>query len=134
MDAQSPYEPKEYHRVLTKIPTLQVEGLGPGLGGELELGRDGLQPPDLPLKVQIRVERTKEREQNQQRKIVNYFKPKDTADTVTTTTIKRGSAKISNTSFEELNHQPSNKQALGRNGGGDTVEFDRQIAEDPNQM
>ncbi len=45
----------------TKIPTLKVEGLGPGLGGELDTCRDGLQPPDLPLKVQIRVERSKER-------------------------------------------------------------------------
>ena len=81
MDAQSSSVSKHRKSITefwTKIPTLQVEGLCPGLGGELELGRDGLQPPDLPLKVQIRVERSKERKQNQQSQIVSYFKPKVT--------------------------------------------------------
>ncbi len=50
----------------TKIPAPALhaeEGRGFGLGGELELGRGGQQPPDLPLKVQIRVERRTSRAQ-----------------------------------------------------------------------
>jgi len=119
----------------TKIPAIRVEeGLGTGLGGELELGRGGQQPPDLSLKVQIRVERRQERKQIQQSKIMNYFTPKDNVSTVTPTAIKRGSEKISDTGSEELNQQPNKKQALGGNGGSDTEELDMQIVEEHNQM
>ncbi len=43
----------------------------------VELGRDGQQPPDLPPKAQIRVERRQERKQSQQSQLHKYFKPKD---------------------------------------------------------
>jgi len=131
---------KSITEYLTKTPAMHIEeGLGLRLGGELELGRVGHQPPDLPLKVQIRVERCLERKQNQQSQmqqsqIRNYFKPKGKVDTATPTTSKRASAKISDYDSEALNQQPSKKQALGGNGGSDTDELDRQIVEDHNQM
>ena len=107
---------------MTTIPDIHIEeGLGLRLGGELELGRVGYQPPDLPLKVQLRVARRLERKQNQQSQmqqsqIRKYFK----VDTATPTTSKRGSAKISDYDSEAHNQQPSKKQALGGNGGSDT--------------
>ncbi len=55
-------------------------------------------------------------------------------DTAKWTTSKRGSAKISDYDSEAHNQQPSKKQALIGNGGSDTDELDRQIAEDHNQM
>ena len=70
MGAEPAHESKEYHGILTeyltKTPAIHIEeGLGLRLGGELELGRVGYQPPDLPLKVQFRVARRLERKQNQ---------------------------------------------------------------------
>ncbi len=90
------------------------------MGGELELGRVGHQPPNITLKVQIRVERCAERKQTQQSKIRKYFKPTGKVDTATPTTTKRGSAEISDYDSEALNQQPSKKQVLGGNGGSDT--------------
>ena len=120
-----------------KTPALHVEeGLGLGLGGELgsvelELGRDGHQPPDIPLKVQIRVERRlerKQRQQPQQRQLTQYFQPKGKG--------KRGSASISNTSTAsvEPNQQLSKKQARGENSRSGTEVLDRQIADDHHQI
>ena len=98
---------------------------------ELELGRDGHQPPAIPLKVQIRAERRlerKQRQQPQQRQLAQYFQPKGKG--------KRGSASISNTSMDsvEPNQQLSKKQALGENSGSGTEELDRLIADDHNQI
>ena len=131
---------KSITEYLTKTPAIHIEeGLGLRLGGELELGRVGHQPPDLTLKVQIRVKRCLERKQNQQSQmqqsqIRTYFKSKDKVDTASPTTSKRGSAKISEYDSEAHNQRPSKKQALGGNGGSDTDELDRQIVDDHNRM
>ena len=106
---------------LTKTQVIHIEeGLDLRLGGELELGRVGYPPPDLPLKVQIRVERCQERKQTQQSQmqqsqIRKYVIPIVKVDKATPTTSKRGSAKISDS--EAHNQQPSKKQALGGIGG-----------------
>jgi hypothetical protein len=131
---------KSITEYLTKTPTIHIEeGLGLRVGGELELGRVRRPPPDLPLKVQTRVARCLECKQNQQSQmqqsqIQTYFKPKDKVVIDTTTTGKRGSAKISDYESEAHNQQPSKKQALGGIGGSDTDELDRLIVEDYNQM
>ena len=114
---------KSITEYLTTTPAIYIEeGLGLRVGGELELGRVGHLPPDLPLKVQTRVERCLERIQNQKRQmhqsqIRYYFKPKGKVDTATPTTSKRGSAKISDYVSDAHNQQPSKKQVLGGIGG-----------------
>ena len=131
---------KSITEYLTNTQTINIEeGLGLRVGGELELGRVRRPPPDFPLKVQTRVARCLERKHNQhiqmqQSQIQTYFKPKDKVVTDTTTTGKRGSAKIKDYESEAHNQQPSKKQALGGIGGSDTDELDRLIVEDHHQM
>jgi hypothetical protein len=131
---------KSITEYLTTMPAIHTEeGGGLILGGELELERVRPSPPDLPLKVQTRVARCLERKHNQQSQmqqsqIQTYFKPKDKVVTDTTTTAKRGSAKIRDSESEAHNQQPSKKQALGETGGNDTDELNRQIIEDQIQI
>jgi hypothetical protein len=124
---------KSITEYLTTIPAIHIEeGVGLILGGELELGRVRPPPPDLPLKVQTRVVRCRERKQNQQSQmqqsqIQTYFKPNDKMVTETPTTAKRVSAKIRYLESEVHNQQPSKKQALGENGGNDTDAIQLQV-------
>jgi hypothetical protein len=130
---------KSITEYLTKPSAIQIEE-GPGLrlGGELELGRDGYLPPDLPLKVQMRVERSIERKGNQQSQmqqsqILKFFKPKDKADIVSPTTSKRGSDNSSDYDSEAQSQQPSKKIALRGIGGSYIEELDSQTGGYNNQ-
>jgi len=122
---------KSITEYLTTIPAILIEaGLGVREGDELESGR--ARPPNLSLKVQIRVARCLERKQNQpsqmqQSQIQTYYKPKDKVVTDTAATGKRGSTMIRDIESESYIQQPSKKQVLGGLGGTDTDELNSPI-------
>ena len=111
----------------SQAPHAEV-GIGIEVGGELESGRGVGQLPDLPLKVQRRVEHSQERKDSQQSKkqcrLEQYFKPKDPEGTVLRLTQEKGSTFISKkrTDIGEQNKRPCKKQALVENVGSGAEE------------